>query len=118
MRVLETSHPPVYYLPLDDVEPGMLEPSPTRTFCEFKGLASYYTLRVGDEVSADAAWTYLEPSSGYEGITTMVAFYPNRVDACYVGGERVVSQPGDFYGGWITPDVVGPFKGGPGTRGW
>ena len=118
VRVLETSHPPVFYVPLDDVTPAVLEPSATTTFCEFKGRASYYTLRVGDRTSADAAWTYLEPSAGYESLRGMVAFYPGRVDACFVGDEQVQPQAGDFYGGWITSTVVGPFKGAPGTRGW
>ncbi|MDF1597121.1 MAG: DUF427 domain-containing protein [Acidimicrobiia bacterium] len=118
LRVLETSHPPVFYIPLDDVDPGVLEPSPTSSFCEFKGRASYYTLRVGEAVSVDAAWTYLDPSPGYEILAGAVAFYPGRVDACYVGDELVEPQPGDFYGGWITSNVVGPFKGGAGTRGW
>jgi len=118
MRVLETSHPPVFYIPLDDVAPGVLELSPTTTFCEFKGRASYYTLRAGDRASVDAAWTYHEPSPGYEPLRDMVAFYPGRADACFVGGEAVAPQPGDFYGGWITSTVVGPFKGAAGTHGW
>ncbi len=118
LRVLETSHPPVFYIPLDDVDPGVLEPSPTTSFCEFKGRASYYTLRVAEAVSVDAAWTYLDPSPGYQSLSGAVAFYPGRVDACHVGDERVEPQPGDFYGGWITSNVVGPFKGGAGTQGW
>ena len=118
MRVLETSHPPVYYVPLLDVAPHVLEPSTTRTFCEYKGWASYYDLVVGPRRSRDAAWTYLEPSPGYENLVGTVAFYPSRVDAAYVGTELVDAQSGDFYGGWITSDLVGPFKGGPGTRGW
>lgn len=118
VRVLETSHPPVYYVPLDDVVPGVLVPSARRTFCEFKGWASYYDLVLGDRRSSDAAWTYLEPTDGYEGLTNTVAFYPSRVDAAFVGTERVQAQPGDFYGGWITSDLAGPFKGAPGTSGW
>jgi uncharacterized protein (DUF427 family) len=118
LRVLETSHPPVYYVPLEDVDPGVLKASSSSTFCEFKGRASYYSLRVGDRRSPDAAWTYRTPAPGYEALTDMVAFYPGRVDACYVGDERVTPQEGDFYGGWITSGIVGPFKGGPGTRGW
>jgi len=118
VRVLETSHPPVFYVPHDDIEPGMLEPTETSTFCEFKGQASYYSLRVGDSESIDAGWTYLDPSRGFESLTGMVAFYPGRVDACFVGDEQVQAQAGDFYGGWITSSIVGPFKGGPGTFGW
>jgi uncharacterized protein (DUF427 family) len=118
MRVLETSHPPVYYLPLDDIEPGLVDLSPTRTFCEFKGIANYYSLEVDGRRSPDAAWTFLDPTAGYEPLRGLVAFYPGRVDACFVGEERVFAQEGDFYGGWITSKLVGPFKGGPGTRGW
>lgn len=118
VRVLETSHPPVYYLPPDDIEAGLLNLSPSSSFCEFKGRASYYTLTVGDRESADAAWTYLEPSAGYESLSGLVAFYPGRVDACFVGDEQVSPQAGDFYGGWITSNLVGPFKGAPGTMGW
>ena len=118
LRVLETSHPPVYYIPLDDIDPEVLEPTATSTFCEFKGRASYYTLRVGESISVDAGWTYLAPSPGFEALTGAVAFYPGRVDACFIGDEAVVPQAGDFYGGWITCNIVGPFKGGPGTFGW
>jgi uncharacterized protein (DUF427 family) len=117
-RVLETSHPPVYYLPLDDCAAGALDPASHRTFCEYKGLASYYTVRAGRRVELDAAWGYPEPAPGYEALTGTVAFYCTRMDACYVGDERAEPQPGDFYGGWVTSRVVGPFKGGPGSRHW
>jgi len=118
LRVLETSHPPVYYVPADDVRVEFLRPSRHHTFCEFKGRASYVTLSVGDRTSRDAAWFYPRPAAGYESLRDHYAFYPSRVDACYVDDEPVEAQEGDFYGGWITRDVVGPFKGGPGTRGW
>jgi len=118
VRVLETSHPPVYYIPSGDIDPGVLSVTPSSSFCEFKGRASYYTVQVGDHESIDAAWTYLEPAEGYATLTGLVAFYPGRVDACFVGDEQVDPQAGDFYGGWITRAVVGPFKGGPDTRGW
>lgn len=118
VRVLETSHPPVFYVPPDDVVTGVLELTPSSSFCEFKGWASYYTVKVEDQVSADAGWTYLEPAEGFEELAGMVAFYPSRVDACFVGDEQVAPQAGDFYGGWITRNVVGPFKGALGTRGW
>ncbi|MGQ0805503.1 MAG: DUF427 domain-containing protein [Actinomycetota bacterium] len=117
-RVLETSHPPNYYLPPDDIVPGALEPSDGRSFCEFKGRAHYFTVRGGDRIEVDAAWGYDRPSTAFEAITGHVAFYPARMDACFVDGELVTLQDGGFYGGWITPDVVGPFKGGPGSRGW
>ncbi len=118
LRVLETSHPPVFYVPLADIAADSLQLTPTNSFCEFKGRASYYTLRVGGEESIDAGWTYLDPSPGYQDLKGAVAFYPGRVDACYVGDEQVKPQSGDFYGGWITSTVVGPFKGEPGTLGW
>lgn len=118
VRVLETSHPPTFYLPLADVADGVLRPSDRRTVCEFKGRAAYWDLVVGDEVRPDVAWWYPEPEPGYESLRGMVAFYPGRVDRCTVGGIDVMAQPGDFYGGWITPEIEGPFKGGPGTAGW
>jgi uncharacterized protein (DUF427 family) len=117
-RVLETSHPPTYYIPLEDVRAEFLRASRRRTFCEFKGEASYYDLVVGGREVRDAAWYYERPSRGYELLAGCVAFYPGRVDAAFVDGEQVVAQPGDFYGGWITSDVDGPFKGGAGTAGW
>lgn len=118
LRVLETSHPPVYYLPIEALRPGVLHPTARRTFCEFKGQASYYDVQVGERRAPAAAWFYPDPMRGYEEIKNYVAFYPNRMDGCFVDEERVQSQEGDFYGGWITRDIVGPFKGGPGTMGW
>jgi uncharacterized protein (DUF427 family) len=117
-RVLETSHPPNYYFPADDIATGALERSAHGTFCEFKGDAHYYTVRAGERVEVDAAWGYDRPSPGYEPIAGYVAFYAGRMDACFVDGDRVTPQPGGFYGGWITSAVVGPFKGGPGSLGW
>jgi uncharacterized protein (DUF427 family) len=118
IRVLETSHPPVYYIPLDDVETKLLERSSRSTFCEWKGRARYHTITVGDRRSTDAAWSYPDPTRAFEPIRDHLAFYPSKVDECTVDGEVVQSQPGDFYGGWITAEVVGPFKGDPGTMGW
>lgn len=120
LRVLETSHPPVYYLPMADTEMQYFTELSARrdTFCEFKGKARYYDLLVGDQRAQAVAWTYPEPVRGYEQLHEHLAIYPSRMDACYVGDERVQSQEGDFYGGWITSDIVGPFKGGPGTWGW
>ena len=117
-RVLETSHPPVYYIPPDEIRMEVLRPVAGSSWCEWKGQASYYDVVVGDRVIPRAAWYYLEPSPSYEGIRSYVAFYPSKMDQCTVNGEQVVAQDGDFYGGWITSDIVGPFKGGPGTRGW
>jgi uncharacterized protein (DUF427 family) len=118
-RVLETSHPPAYYIPQADIRMDLLKPVPRySTFCEFKGSAGYWTLQAGDKSSPNAAWSYARPSKGYETITDHLAFYASRVDECYVGDERVQPQSGDFYGGWITATIVGPFKGGAGTQGW
>ena len=117
-RVLETSHPPNYYFPPDDVAPEALVRTEGRSFCEFKGRAHYFTVRGGDRVEADAAWGYDRPSPAFEPITGYVAFYPGRMEACFVDDELATPQDGGFYGGWITSMVAGPFKGGPGSRGW
>lgn len=117
-RVLETSHPPSYYIPQADIKMEHLTSTQRRTFCEFKGAASYWTITVGDRVERDAGWGYAQPSHGFEAITDHIAFYESRVDEAYVGAERVQAQAGDFYGGWITSKIVGPFKGGAGTQGW
>jgi uncharacterized protein (DUF427 family) len=119
LRVLETSHPPAYYLPPEDVRVDVLEASPRSTFCEFKGRAAYRTvvLPSGRRVP-DAAWLYPDPAPGYEAIAGYLSFYAGRVDEAWVGNERVVPQAGSFYGGWVTSRVVGPFKGEPGTRDW
>lgn len=117
-RVLETSHPPVYYFPLEDVRPGLIEPAPGRSFCEFKGMASYVTIAAGGRRSERAGWFYASPPPHFAPIAGCIAFYASRVDEAWVGGERAVAQAGDFYGGWITSRITGPFKGGPGTAGW
>lgn len=117
-RVLETSHPPVFYVPLADFAPDALRPVEGTTWCEYKGAASYYDVVAGTARAERAAWTYLQPTPGYESLAGAVAVYPGRMDRCLVDGEEVQAQPGDFYGGWITSRVVGPFKGPPGTRGW
>ena len=117
-RVVETSHPPVYYIPPGDIKMEYLTPTDRTTFCEWKGSASYYSTRVGDRVSPDAAWTYRDPTDRFLAIKDHLAFYPQRVDACYVDDELVQSNDGSFYGGWITAKIVGPFKGGTGTAHW
>jgi uncharacterized protein (DUF427 family) len=117
-RVLETSHPPVYYIPPDSVRMRYLLPTTRQTVCEFKGAATYWAIKVGDRLSQNAAWSYEQPWAGYESLQSHIAFYANRVDECYVGDEQVRPQAGDFYGGWITSKIVGPFKGEPGTQGW
>jgi uncharacterized protein (DUF427 family) len=127
LRVLETSHPPVYYLPPDDVRMEFLVASPRRSWCEWKGLTSYYHVVVPALPEAaestvrraeNAAWYYPDPTVPYKEIRGFVAFYPDAMEACFVDGERVQAQPGDFYGGWITRDLAGPFKGAPGTSDW
>lgn len=117
-RVLETSHPPVYYIPPEDVRMDCLVATGRRTWCEWKGQASYYSLSTEGRRVENAAWCYPNPAPGYQAIQGYLAFYPGKMDACYLDGEQVQAQPGDFYGGWITGDIVGPFKGGPGTTGW
>jgi uncharacterized protein (DUF427 family) len=117
-RVLETSHPPNYYLPLDDIAPGTLVRSNRRSACEWKGVAHYFDVRARGRVEGNAAWGYDRPSEAYASIAGFVAFYAGRMDACFVDDEQVKPQPGSFYGGWITRDIVGPFKGEPGTEGW
>jgi uncharacterized protein (DUF427 family) len=118
VRVLETSHPPVWYILFEDVRMDLLVPTARQTACEFKGEASYFRIAAGVRSRTDAAWTYPAPLPGYESIAGHVAFYPGRVDEAWVDGERVMPQAGDFYGGWITSEVTGPFKGGPDTNGW
>ena len=118
LRVLETANPPTYYLPQPDVRMDLLEPSTHRSVCEWKGQARYWSVRLGERVVTDAAWSYPEPTPAFAAIRDHLAFYAGKMDACYVGDARVTPQPGAFYGGWITPDVVGPFKGEPGTLHW
>ncbi len=118
LRVLETSHPPVYYLPPQDVQLDYFDPVARTTYCEWKGMASYYTIEVGDRREAAAAWYYPHPTPAFQALQGYIAVYPSRMDACYVDGEQVQAQTGDFYGGWITREIVGPFKGEPGTWGW
>ncbi len=118
MRILETSHPPTYYIPPSDVQSEFLQPSQHRSWCEWKGRVRYWTLRVGDLERVNAAWSYPEPTEPFAPLRDHFAFYPACVDACYVGDERVMAQEGDVYGGWITSKIRGPFKGGAGTLGW
>lgn len=117
-RVLETSHPPVYYFPPGDVALEYLVPSAgPGTVCEWKGGATYWDVQVGARSAKRIAWSYRNPVAAFEEVQDHVAFYPQKLE-CFVDDERVTPQPGGFYGGWITQDVVGPFKGGPGSAGW
>ena len=117
-RVLETSHPPVYYIPPDDIAQPYLRSTSGSSWCEFKGQAKYWSLAVDGRTAENAAWSYPAPSAAFVDIAGYLAFYASRVDQCWVGEERVHAQDGDFYGGWITSRIVGPFKGVAGTRGW
>lgn len=117
-RLLETSHPPTYYIPPQDVVWDHLEPSGRVTMCEWKGRARYFDVIVGERRARHAAWCYPTPKPHYAAIKNYLAFYPHAMDACFVDGEQAEPQGGDFYGGWITSHVVGPFKGGPDTWGW
>ena len=119
LRVLETSHPPTIYFPAADIREDVLVGGSARqTFCEFKGVADYLDVMVNDRRVHAAGWTYRQPAVGYEMLRDHVSFYPGRADGAWVGTERVSAQAGDFYGGWITSDLIGPFKGAPGTLGW
>jgi uncharacterized protein (DUF427 family) len=128
LRILETSHPPVYYLPVADIAANLLQPSPARgSFCEFKGVAAYWSLQIPQPgappiLVPDAAWSYPSPTPRYAALAGHLAFYASRLATiqaqCWVEDEIVLPQPGDFYGGWITSNLRGPFKGAPGTRGW
>lgn len=117
-RVLETSHPPTYYLPREAFAADVLRPTQGASWCEWKGQASYLDLVAGDRAAPRAAWTYQRPSTAFAPIADAVAVMATAVDRCTVNGEDVVAQPGGFYGGWITSWIVGPFKGIPGSMGW
>jgi uncharacterized protein (DUF427 family) len=118
VRVCETSHPPVFYVPRADLAADLLEQGQHGSFCEWKGVATYWDAVVAGRRAVSIGWSYEQPTPGFEHLTGAVAFYPGRVDRATVDGEVVRPQPGDFYGGWITDEVVGPFKGAPGTLGW
>lgn len=117
-RVLETSHPPVYYFPPADVRMEHLIPARGGSFCEWKGTARYYDVCLDDRRAVKAAWAYPDPTPVFLSIKDHLAFYPHLMDACFVGDEQARPQPGQFYGGWITDAIVGPFKGAPGSAGW
>lgn len=118
LRVLETSHPPGIYIPPQDIAADVLAHSPTVTMCEWKGLATYWDATAGGRSVAAAGWSYPNPTAAFAALADHVSFYPGRVDACFLDDEQVVAQAGDFYGGWITGEIVGPFKGASGTWGW
>ncbi|HEV2123072.1 MAG TPA: DUF427 domain-containing protein [Chloroflexota bacterium] len=117
-RVIETSGAPVYYFPPEDVQFDCLAQTERATHCEWKGRAVYYTVQMGERNAPNAAWSYPDPAAGYEAIAVYLGFYPSLMDRCLVDGEPARPQPGGFYGGWVTDDIVGPFKGAPGSEHW
>lgn len=117
-RVLETSHPPSYYFPPEDIQLAYLSPNPRKGICEWKGRYQYYDICIGDHVIRQGAWAYFDPTPNFLELQGYYSFFANLMDACYVDDEPVIPQAGDFYGGWITAKIVGPFKGGEGTWGW
>ena len=118
LRVLETSHPPGWYLPVQDWLDGSLVEAEGSSLCEWKGIARYFDVTAGGRTARRAAWSYPQPRAAYAALRDTVAVYPAAMDECTVDGEAVRAQEGGFYGGWITDDLVGPFKGAPGTSGW
>ncbi|HSN70649.1 MAG TPA: DUF427 domain-containing protein [Steroidobacteraceae bacterium] len=118
LRLLETSHPPTYYFPREDVEMRYLVPSERRSICEWKGEAEYFSVAVGRHLASNAVWSYPNPFPEYQSLAGYLAFMPAAMDACWVDGERARPQAGGFYGGWITSDLAGPIKGAPGSEGW
>ena len=118
VRTLETSHPPSYYIPPEAIAPGMLRRAGGGSFCEWKGEAVYWDVVIGDLVLPRVGWSYPDPTPAFAMLRDHVAFYAAPFDLCSVNGEAVVPQPGSFYGGWITSDLAGPFKGIPGSTGW
>lgn len=117
LRVLETHHAPTYYLPPDAIT-ATLRPARGQSFCEWKGRASYFDVEQDGQVAARAAWSYADPSQRFAALEGYVALYASQMEACFVGGVQVVPQPGDFYGGWVTPNLTGQIKGAPGTLHW
>lgn len=118
IRTLETSHPPTYYFPPDDVDASLLRAAAGSSFCEWKGHARYVDVVVGDDVLPGVGWFYPNPTPGFALLRDHIAFYAAPFDSVLVDGEQVTPQPGGFYGGWITSDLAGPFKGIPGSRFW
>jgi uncharacterized protein (DUF427 family) len=117
-RVIETSHPPTYYIPAKDIKMEYLKETSKESWCEWKGKSRYYDVSIGDQYISSASWSYVQPTPAFKALENYYSFYAGLMDACYVDDEIVIPQPGNFYGGWITSDVVGPFKGEPGTMGW
>lgn len=117
LRALETSHPPAIYIPPADIAPEALEPAHGTSFCEWKGTARYFDVVAGEARERRVGWAYPAPTVGFEALADHVSFYPGRLE-CTLGGEPVSAQPGNFYGGWLTAEIVGPVKGPPGSELW
>ncbi len=117
LRLLETASPPTFYLPPEDVQMALLRPAQGASFCEWKGEARYWSVQAGSQWLGAVAWSYAQPMAGFEFLRDHIAFYPSRLE-CFVAGVRALPQPGRFYAGWVTPELVGPFKGEPGSGGW
>lgn len=117
-RILETSHPPAYYIPVKDIDLNLLRFNAHKSYCEWKGEAEYVDMLTGSGLVKNAGWFYRNPNKRYPELRETMSFYASRLEKCYVGNELVKPQEGDFYGGWITSNIKGPFKGGPGTFGW
>ena len=118
LRVLESSHPPTIYIPSADIAPGCIQPGAGRSYCEWKGSALYWDVVIGDRVLSRVGWSYPNPTPTFEMLRDHIAFYAAPFDRCLIDGETVTPQPGTFYGGWITADLCGPFKGVPGSMSW
>lgn len=118
LRLLETSHPPTYYLPPQDIQMHLFTQTSQQSTCEWKGQAIYYTITLNGQTATNAAWAYPNPTAAFAPLQNHLAIYAHAMDACYVAGEKVTPQPGNFYGGWITNNIIGPFKGIPGSHGW
>lgn len=118
IRTLETSHPPSYYIPPEDIATGVLRQAQGSSFCEWKGAARYWDVLIGGVALSRVGWSYPTPTPAFAALRDHVAFYAGPFDRCLVDGEIVTPQPGTFYGGWITSKVAGPFKGAPGSMGW
>ncbi|MFT6857312.1 MAG: hypothetical protein ACJA0X_003301 [Cyclobacteriaceae bacterium] len=117
-RILETSHPPSFYLPLADFKPDTIKKIAGSSYCEWKGMAEYFEIEVNGSKAKKCAWGYPNPNDRFAALKGHVSVYAHMMEACFVNDEKVQAQEGDFYGGWITSNIVGPFKGAPGTWGW
>lgn len=117
-RVLETFHPPTYYIAMDAFAEGVLVPAQGSSMCEWKGQAAYFDVVASGKKAPRAAWTYRRPAPRFAALKDHVAVYAEPMDACFIDGETVEPQPGNFYGGWKTSWITGPIKGAPGTTHW